>query len=83
MTIVLYKDNKLDKSFEIAIDEIVRGYIQSEYYQDYLVDRGMPLYITCVLGGSYEKFSDNDLILEYYSKNRDRLAKELGISRDN
>lgn len=83
MKIVLYKNNKLDRSFKIDIDEIVKGYIQSEYYQDYVVHRGMPLYIACVLGGSYENFSDYNLIIEYYSKNRDRIAEELGIIRAN
>lgn len=80
--IKLYRNNKVDGEFEITIDEIVRGYIQSEYYQDYIVAKGMPLYVTCNLNAGYEYLSDSDLLIDYYLDNRDRLVEELGITRN-
>lgn len=77
--ITLFKNNKQDGGFEVSIDEIVRGYIQSDYYKNYIVHRGMSLYIIYTYSAGYDNFSDHDLLIEYYFKNRDRLAEELGV----
>ena len=77
--ITLYKKNNIHGGFEVSIDEIVRGYIQSDYYKDYIVHRGMSLYVIYTYSAGFDNFGDHDLLIEYYFKNRDRLAKELGI----
>lgn len=79
MKITLYRKNNIYGGFEVSIYEIVRGYIQSDYYKNYIVHRGMSLYVIYTYSAGYDNFSDHNLLIEYYFKNRDRLAEELGV----
>ena len=85
-TIKLFKDNKLDKEYELTFKEILDGFSNTRYYNAVInghntLSQGLSMYMASSdgLNSSFDVNNDHEALLEYVLKNMD-WQKDITIS---
>ena len=72
MKIKLWKDNLKAKEYEMEASEIIKGFLKSEYYQYYNVNRWLSVYISDELNSVFETEKFELLKKEYFKQKNEK-----------